>query len=164
MSPLFIPKTVTVPELGVWRVARGDDPLKSSWIEPMTANAPRGGNRFDSENFGVVYFATSLEACFGEVLARYRPDPAVQRIAEQQWEELGFVCMDGIPAEWRDRRVAINVTFGDSAQFLDVEDLDTLHHLRGELALGLAALGHNDLDLGITRGPDRLANFVLKAT
>jgi hypothetical protein len=49
----------------------------------------------------------------------------------------------------------VEIALDPGYQFLDVDDLDTHQVLRGELALGLAALGYTDLDTGLIRGPDR---------
>ncbi|MCG8376733.1 MAG: RES domain-containing protein, partial [Chlorobiales bacterium] len=74
------------PGAGVWRVGRTPDPIE--FPDPPKADEldhSRAGNRFDSptENFRVCYFATDLEACFGETLARFRPDPALIAAADE---------------------------------------------------------------------------------
>ncbi len=62
------PRAVQAPACGLWRVARGDEPLRV----PAPGKALGGGgvNRFDpyTVDCGVLYFGTDLLTCFGEVL------------------------------------------------------------------------------------------------
>ncbi len=60
-----------------------------------------------------------------------------------------------IPRDWRDRRSAVKVQLPEYMAYLDVDHPDTHQFLRQELALGLAALGHDDLNIGVVRGNDR---------
>lgn len=65
-----------------------------------------------------------------------------------------------VPADWRQQRVAVNVTFAPTealpvARFLDVESLKTRRILREELASLLAFYGYSDLDVPTVRGSDR---------
>lgn len=60
-----------------------------------------------------------------------------------------------VPAGWRHRRTAVEVALDRGYRLFDVDDLDRHQVLRGELALGLAALGYGDLDAELIRGPDR---------
>lgn len=152
------PVAVTAPPDGVWRVGRGDDPLKVTRPVPGTLGSSPAGNRFDSStgDYGVLYFGTSLEACFGETLARLRPGLHLADLIADEWRSLHFMPLGSVPADWRSRRSAVHVRVVDEdAMFLDVEALLTHHHLRTELALGLASLGHDDLDIGLLRGADR---------
>lgn len=152
------PVAVTVPADGLWRVGRGDDPLKVTRPAYGTLGSSRAGNRFDSTtgDYGVLYFGTSLEGCFGETLARLRPGLHLADLIADEWRSLHFMALGAVPADWRSRRSAVHVRMVDpDARFLDVEALLTHHHLRTELALGLASLGHDDMDIGLLRGPDR---------
>jgi hypothetical protein len=154
------PVEAFAPSEGIWRIARGDKPLFCQPIEPDTLNLPHAGNRFDSEDFGVLYFGSNLEACFGEVLARFRPDlTLLSKIPlREEWEELGFMDVGAVPAEWRHRRVAVRVTVDGSSSslpFLDLDHVETLEYLRPRLALGLSELSITDLDVSTVRGPDR---------
>lgn len=150
---------IAPPKAGVWRVGRAPEPIH--FPEPPKADEldyPHTGNRFDSptENFSVCYFATQLEACFGETLSRFRPDPALADAADEE----GFMGIGDVPADWRQQRVAVQVGFAPSPQlssirFLDVEALATRHVLRKELADLLAFYGYTDLDVPTVRGADR---------
>lgn len=150
---------IASPGAGVWRVGRAPDPIE--FPEPPKADEldhPRAGNRFDSptENFRVCYFATDLEACFGETLARFRPDPALIAAADEE----GFMPAGEVPADWRNQRIAVQAEFMPSAllpkpRFLDVEALSTRRELRTELATLLAFYGYEDLDVPTVRGGDR---------
>jgi hypothetical protein len=119
---------------------------------PIEASA-RQGNRFDTSDFGVIYMGSTLEACFGETLARYRPEPSLADLVADDWQ--GFMQPGQVPAEWREKRAIVHATIDPDELFLDVEALETREYLRGALALGLAALGYTDLDVAVVRGPDR---------
>jgi hypothetical protein len=155
--------SVEIPAGGVWRVGRGPDPLATRPpLPPEELDQPKTGNRFDSPlgSYRVRYFATDLEGCFGETLARFRPD--IDRLAHvgEEWAELGFMPLGEVPADWRHRRLAVRARFRNprasgKARFLDVEHLDTRERLRVELAQTLSLLGHDDLDVATVRGGDR---------
>ena len=150
---------IVSPGAGVWRVGRTPDPLQ--FPDPPKADEldyPHAGNRFDSptENFRVCYFASDLDACFGETLSRFRPDPALVAAAEEE----GFMPAGEVPADWRNQRIAVQVEFVPSEllpelRFLDVEALSTRRKLRTELASLLAYYGYEDLDVPTVRGGDR---------
>jgi hypothetical protein len=150
------PRSATAPGR-LWRIGRGDAPLLVRRPDPGTN--PRAGNRFDSStgSWGVLYFGTSLEACFGETLARMRPSIDVIAVVRDEWEQRRFMNVGAVPADWRTRRTAVAVTLGGDQDlpFLDIEHPETHTFLRRELALGLSALGYQDLDVSIMRGPDR---------
>jgi hypothetical protein len=140
-------------------VGRTPDPI--NFPDPPKADDldyPRAGNRFDSptENFRVCYFATDLEACFGETLSRFRPNPALAEAAEED----DFFLVGEVPADWRNQRIAVQASFVPSEvlpkiQFLDVEALKTRRVLEQELAPLLAYYGYTELDVPTIRGGDR---------
>jgi hypothetical protein len=147
-----------MPADGVWRVGRGPDPL--ALRDPMRKEdlTPKTGNRFDSPlgEYSVWYFATELEACYGETLARFRPD--LERLSHIDDE--GFLPIGEVPADWRTRRLAVRGKvehngYPGPAQFLDVDHIDTRERLRVELADVLTGLGYSDLDISTVRGSDR---------
>ncbi len=151
------PATCRVPSTGIWRIGRGNDPLEVRRPDPSTLMSARTGNRFDSPTgtYGVLYFATDLRACFGETLSRFRPSLAMQALVAAEWRKLGFMEVGAVPREWRQRRTAVQVVLEDEWNFVDVEARSTHQYLRRELALGLSALGYQDLDVSTVRGPDR---------
>jgi RES domain len=143
---------------GIWRVGRSPDPYE---IRPaLTAeelNHPKVGNRFDSPigNYGVLYFGTELEACFGETLARFRPSIGLAEIARGEWSDMGLMAPGTVPADWRQRRLAVRATTQEDVNFLDVEELGTREVLNKELGAALATLGVTDLDVSVIRSGDR---------
>jgi hypothetical protein len=149
------PSSVPPPSGGLWRVARGDDPLASP--APVRGTTSSGTNRFDplTIDCGVLYFGTDLEACFGETLARFRPSISLLSIVDSEWRELGFMDVGTVAADWRQRRSAVHIGLPPDSRFLDVESAATRQFLRSELALGLSAIGLHDLDVAAVRGPDR---------
>jgi hypothetical protein len=119
--------------------------------------ATAGINRFDplTVDCGVLYFGSDLETCFGETLARFRPSLPLLSVVEEDWRELGFMDIGTVAADWRQRRSAVHVRIPHDATFLDAESAITHQYLRKELALGLSAIGLDDLDVAAVRGPDR---------
>jgi hypothetical protein len=76
------PELVAAPPDGVWRVGREPDLLCASVSsESSQLGQPNTGNRFDSPTgaYGVRYFATELDGCYGETLARFRADKKLAR-------------------------------------------------------------------------------------
>jgi hypothetical protein len=152
-------KVVEPPTSGLWRVGRSPDPLRfSDPLDPGLLESRATGNRFDSPtgDYRVWYFATSLEGCFGETLSRFRPDPGLSAIADEE----GFMALGEVPADWRHRRLAVRVvpTPSDALpaiRLLDVESAETRAVLRGELGELLAFHGYSDLDVPTVRGGDR---------
>lgn len=158
-------EVVEAPVDGVWRVGRSPDPLApSSPLEADDLNSPKTGNRFDSQlgTFRVLYFATDLRGCFGEVLARFRPDVELLAVIGDEWADLGFMEVGDVPASWRQRRTAVRVgfppdpdRFTEGVRFLDVESGETREALRVSLAPILAYYGYDDLDSAVVHGQDR---------
>lgn len=153
------PRVIEPPASGLWRVGRSPDPLHfGDAPDPELLDSPTAGNRFDSptQDYRVCYFATSLEACFGETLARFRPNPALAAVAHEE----GFMAVGEVPADWRHRRLAARVMPSPSERlttirFLDVEAAQTRAVLRSELGDLLAYHGYSDLDVPTVRGADR---------
>lgn len=127
-------------------MARGDNPL--SVPTSLQRPAPSGGNRFDplTMTYGVLYFGTDLEACFGETLARLRPSLKLLALVKDEWEARGFMTVGTVASHWRQRRTAVHVRLPGNLAFLDVESPVTHQFLRRELALGLSSIGLSDLD------------------
>lgn len=157
-------EAVAAPDEGVWRVGRAPDPLATARpLSPSSLDNKSTGNRFDSPTgaYRVLYFASTLDGCYGETLARFRPDPRMKALVKQEWADLGFMRVGDVPADWRQRRIAVHVTFPPEdrfrhgAHFLDVESLETREVLRTELASSLAFYGYDDLDVPTVRGGDR---------
>lgn len=147
------------PNDGLWRVGRSPDPLHySDPIDPSLLDSRSAGNRFDSPtgDYRVCYLSSTLEGCFGETLARFRPNPRLRAVSEEE----GFMSTGEVPADWRHRRLAVRATVhADEAspalQFLDVEAAATRAVLRDKLGDLLAYYGYTDLDVPTIRGGDR---------
>lgn len=146
------PATATPPPV-IYRVARSRGLLDFSTITPGDAALAKAGNRFDVVGGQVLYAGTSLEACYAETLARFRPTPRIRALLK---DEEGFMAVGGIPQDWRLQRRIATLGIEDALPFLDVEDPATQEFLSEELALELVALGYNDpLDLAAICNQDR---------
>ncbi len=119
--------------------------------------ASPAANRFDSLNgsYEVVYFGTTLEACFGEVLAPLRPDPEIADIVREDWDDSSNMAPGEIARDWRAKRLAVRVRPATDLPFLDVEAIETRELLRRELAVALSLLEVKDLDVSDIRSSDR---------
>jgi hypothetical protein len=151
-------KVATPSRGGLWRVGRSPDPI--CFGDPLPAELlddARLGNRFDSptQSYRVSYFSSSIAGCYGETLARFRPDPELAALARED----GFMGVGEVPADWRVRRLAVRATVagagGEKARFLDVESASTRAVLRREIGDLLAYYGYEDLDVATVRGGDR---------
>jgi hypothetical protein len=146
------PATATPPD-EIYRVARNSGLLTFSTISPLDASLPTAGNRFDVPGGGVLYAASSPEACYVETLARFRPTP---RIRELVRDEPGFMVTGGVPQDWRLQRALARIRVEEPLPFLDVEDPATHEFLNQQLASELVALGYNSpLDLATICNQDR---------
>jgi RES domain len=152
-------KTVSPPGDGMWRVARGPEPFAlrepSPPLRPVDREDRGIGNRFDSAmgNYYVWYCATSLQGCYGETLATFRPDQKVRRAIAGAEE--GFMPIGEIPADWRKRRVATRAIFSAERPFVDVEAAETRAVLTSELGWVLDLVGLDDIDVSAIRSRDR---------
>lgn len=154
-EPFVLPEVamVTPPSGGLWRVGRAVDPMRASVCSPDVERSARQGNRFDTSDFGTIYMGSTLEACFGETLARYRPKPDLAALVAEDWKS--FMAPGQVAAEWREKRSTVHVLPGADHMFVDIEAIETREYLRKALALGLSALGYEDLDVPVIRGNDR---------
>lgn len=146
------PVTALPPDT-IYRVARSRGLLDFSTISPVDAALAKAGNRFDVVGGGVLYAGTTVEACYAETLARFRPTP---RIRELLKDEEGFMVAGGIPQDWRLQRSIATLRLDDPLPFLDVEAPETQEFLSDELAGDLVVLGYDDpLDLAAICNRDR---------
>lgn len=137
----------------VKRIARRKHPLQFSRIDPIAAEG-RGGNRYDVPGGGVLYASTQEEGCFAETLARFRPAPRWSGLSHNGDNHL--MNVGAVPADWRIRRVVVNISLDDPLPFVDVESLATRTWLTNELATDLISMGINHpLDVDDVRGKNR---------
>ena len=116
------PKRPTIalpPKSGLWRVGRSPHPLRfSDPLDPSLLESRTTGNRFDSPtgDYRVCYFATTLEACFGETLSRFRPDPGLSATGQQPLRRAYSSTVEigrcSSSATWRPSRTSSRVRRG----------------------------------------------------
>lgn len=142
---------------GIWSVSResrGD----SSLLERVDDNNRFGGNRFDSFNadYETTYFGSTLEACFAETLARFRPNPKLVDLVRQDGED-GKMQPGGIASGWRFRRVIKRIIVESPLPFVNIGHPETLAALncRPNLMASLGRYGVNDIDVSVITGKDR---------
>ena len=139
----------------LYRITRVTDPLRFSGIDPSDALLPSSGNRFDVPDGAVLYCATDSTGCYAETLARFRPSATVRAAVADA--EPGFMVCGGIPADWREQRVGVQVAIDDALPFLNVEHQATHEYLTTALAVEMVALNLPVIDVGVVRGSNRLA-------
>ena len=113
---------------------------------------------------GVLYFGSDLETGFAETLARFRPSMSMLALVKDEWEELGFMAVGSVAADWRP--MAYRHTYPPSGR-------SCLHRCRvaghpsvlpQELALGLSTIGLGDLDVSTVCSPDlRVTQMILES-
>ena len=161
MTTSWLEGPATVPANSTYfRVARSDQPLAFSSIGPTDAQLSLAGNRFDVVGGGVLYLGTTARGCYAETLARFRPSAKVRAAVG---DEPGFLMCGGIPADWRARRLEVQVDLPDALLFVDVEAPQTHTYLTAAMAPVLAGLGVDALDVGLVRGRNRLITRAIAA-
>jgi len=157
-----------IPPDRLLRVGRADGLLRFSTISPLDAALSKAGNRFDVPGGGVLYAASTAQACYGETLARFRPTPKIRELFKE--EEPGFMVVGGVPQDWRLQRLLGTVRVIDPLPFLDVEAPETHEFLSDVLSSELVALGYSSpLDLSAVSNQDRrlsrlVADYAYTAT
>ncbi len=151
------PFRVAAPVDGLWRVNRVGSELLSRDYGALPPGDTTAGNRYDSisGSFRISYLGTTLEACFGEVLAPLRPDPVLVKLVVDDWHYLNFMEIGTIASDWRIRREAVRLVPSRKRRFFDVESVEALQILRTEIGAEAKRLGHADIDVATVRGPDR---------
>ena len=140
MTASWLDGPATVRADGTYfRVARSDQPLSMSWIQPADAALESAGNRFDVVGGGALYLGSTATGCYAETTARFRP---AARVRAAVGDEPGFVMCGGIPADWRARRLEVEVEVPDGLPFVDVESSDTHSYLNAVMAPPTGRLGH----------------------
>lgn len=136
----------------VYRLGRRPDP----WAYPDWAFAGEDGtfgNRFDDpeSSYRVLYASSQRLGAFVEVLARFRPDPAVVAgLAEVEAEDSHDGLPPGsLPRSWLDHRLVGEGTL--EGAYADIGHGRSLTYLRERLAARVAHFGLEDLDAGTIR-------------
>lgn len=155
---------VSPPQI-MYRIARASNPTDYSRIQPGDASSGRSGNRYDVPGGGVLYCATSVRTCFAEILAAFRPTPAMRALLKDaDSEESQFMLCGGIPQDWRLQRRILEIRLIDPLPFVDVEAAGTLTVLESQLASELVALGYREpIDLSDIRNKDRRLSRAIAA-
>jgi hypothetical protein len=157
---------LAAPAAGVYRVARSIDVFAFHVPEPLPNPAPvaiEEGNRWDDAEgrFATVYCASSAEASFGEVIARYRERRGllerIDRFLSQRPDpEYDPVLSPGVvPAEFFDGRWLGHVGVDPAVRFVDVEDPATHAAVDATLRRRLAQYGVRRIDRSTFLSPDR---------
>jgi hypothetical protein len=88
----------------------------------------------------------------------------LSKVIGDEWQEMGFMNVGDIPADWRQRRTAVrvgfppggqNAKFPEGVRFLDIESVETREAMRDDFAPLLAYYHYPDLDVALVRGRDR---------
>ena len=153
-------EVVEPPPGGLWRVARGPDPLALPPASPpQIMFNPRSGNRFDSpmRDYSVTYAGTELECCYVETLARFRVDAELP-VAEiaSDWAELHHMNLGSIAKDWHVRRLKAHITLPTDALLVDADHVNSVKAIRSHYRDLLDEVGIADLDRGDVLGKNRL--------
>lgn len=161
------PHTVAYPLDGTWRLGRGPDPYQWRHPDPVDTETAGAGNRFDSfhGDYGVVYSATTQQACFAETLARFRPDPILRKLVEDEWHQRNWMKVASVPADWRNSRLLIRLGLEQPLPFVDAAHSDTLTAFGDEprISRWLQSFCPTNVDLADIIGQDRRVTRLLSA-
>lgn len=154
-------KTISAPSGGLYRIARSAEPYRTS-IDP-THRDP--GNRFDPDFVGVpvgvseqwrsLYFASTGEACFAEVLATFRLSPEIRVVDLDEDDGNRFMEVGSIPQDWRDKRVLVRVRVGEGEGFVDFADPETFREMERRYGSDLEEFGIDQMDLSVITSRNR---------
>ncbi|MFJ8004063.1 RES domain-containing protein [Streptomyces fagopyri] len=133
---------VPAPKRGVWRLGKGNSPLRYNQIEPETITGSAAG-RFSLFTYGMLYCATDPAGCYAEALAGFRVDPQMRQFmatdeedARPQQMRLGHLA-----SSWRQERILVRLRPAAEARFLDVDAEETRKVLADELKGDLSEWG-----------------------
>lgn len=148
---------LVAPSDGVWRIGQGRGRFVGRPADPDDLLRCDAGNRFDTScpQCGVLYFGSSLEASFGEVLADFRPKMHDHALLDEYGLSQGRFVAQEIDSEWRERRVARRVTIQHARPFVDIDDVGTRDYIGRRIAQRLSALGVDHLDVPEAYGRNR---------
>ena len=171
---------VKPPAGGVFRARReGREPFAPPpWAIALARADKSFGGRFDdpglaegrteAECFRVIYCATTPIACFGELLAAFRPSLSLfanlrtdVNDEETVEESLGELIRSGdpgwgvFPVGWAESRRLDRTSLLPELVFVDIASTETQTYLRPYMARLCLELGLDDLDLSTVSGPQR---------
>jgi hypothetical protein len=157
---------LAAPQSGVHRVARSVEVFAFQVPGPLPRAAPvpiEEGNRWDDAEgrFATVYCASSAEAAFGEVIARYRErtgllDRIDSFLSQRPDPEYDPLLSPGVvPAEFFERRWLGHAGVDPVVRFVDVDDPATHAAVDAALRRQLRAYGVRRVDRSTFLSPDR---------
>ncbi|MFJ8078232.1 RES domain-containing protein [Streptomyces sp. NPDC096176] len=124
---------IQAPEQGVWRLGKRV-PVTYEQIRREDADSS-AGNAWSLVGYGTLYCATEQEGCFAEALAPLRPHPDWLSTAQEDWGSEGKDAPGRLPPKWTSRHMLVRLELPKDAQFLDVDDEQTLKALSMERQL-----------------------------
>ena len=156
------------PPRPLYRIGRAPDPWAwPRWDYQHTDGT--FGNRWDDPGarFRVIYAASQRLGSFLEVLARFRPDPAVIAGLSDIEGEDDALAPGRVPRSFLAARVMGEAVV--TGHFADIDAVDALAHLREKLAGRLVHHEIDDLDASAIKGAQRaftqeVAEYVYELT
>lgn len=141
---------IAVVAAEAWRIGFAPEPF--AWTPWEYAEAGRFDGRWDDPEgtYRTVYLGDSLRGVLLEVLARFRPDPALAEelatIDDENGEAEHYPTLSAgqIPRSWMEPRLAGATLL--HGEFVDVRRAPTIGTLRRRFGTLSADLGHPDLD------------------
>ncbi|AYF98119.1 RES domain-containing protein [Protaetiibacter intestinalis] len=153
MPEALAPAVVTAPSL-LYRVGKSEGPIHFSHLDPIAAELPDVGNRFDVLGAGVMYASTEQVGAYKETIAFARPSASSHLYGPLKDEH--YMNAGNLPADWRARRRLLAFALEDDLPFIDLEADETLSYLTEAMAETLHALEIELLDQSVVRGPNRI--------
>lgn len=139
-------EVISSPETPIWRIAHIPDPLSLHKSDPNLEH----GSRYNSPasgQYSVLYFGSTVEVCYGELLADINPiepdDQGAQQLDgwENYWMNLGSVA-----ADWRESRSVVSVELLDDLIFVDMSIPETWQVIFQNLSSKIPELEYDRLE------------------
>lgn len=147
-------KLVAAPETVIWRIGFRPDPLTFRDSLPDLNR----GSRYDSPvvgRYGVLYFASSLDVCFGEVLSPFDVIDQNNLGTFDIQSEPSWIDTRSVVDDLCSRRIAVSIKLKQNLWFVDMSAPETQQEIFKQLTLKIPELEYDRLEEQIIWGKDR---------
>lgn len=139
-------KVISSPKTPIWRVAHTSDPLL---LHKSDTNLEHGSryNSPASGQYSILYFGSTLEACYGELLVDLIPIEPDDQNAQQlgRWENY-WMNVGSVAAGWREMRSVVSVKLVDDLSFVDMSAPETRQVIFQNLSTKIPELEYDRLE------------------
>lgn len=139
-------EVISSPKTPIWRVAYIPDPLSLHESDPNLEN----GSRYNSPasgQYSILYFGSTLEVCYGELLVSFVPIEPNDQYARllSRWRN-NWMNVGSMPADWRAKRSIARVKLVDDLSFVDMSAPETRQVIFQNLSSKIPELEYDRLE------------------